>query len=106
MQQEESIVMLKACVFITERQSHQDSQHQRGRSQRHTKAFDVHPLLHLAMRNWMKASDQWNYWGEKVSTRLVEIVPYGDHDTRDIWTAYLPHAHHILSRLDCARWGT
>lgn len=95
-QQEESIEMLKAYAFNTGRQSHKDSQHQRDRSQRPTKAFDLHPLVHLAMRGWMEASDQWKDWGDKVLTRLIEIVPYGDHDTRLIWIAYLPHARHIV----------
>ena len=45
-QQAESIGMLKAYAFIIERQSHKDSQHQRDRSQRPAKAFDVHPLVH------------------------------------------------------------
>ena len=73
-QQEESIGLLKAYAFI---QSRTDSQHQGDRSQRPAKAFDVHPLVHLAMRSWMKANHLWKDWGDKVSTRLIEIVPDG-----------------------------
>lgn len=28
-------------------------------------------------------------------TWLVQVVPYGDHDSREVWTAYLPHAVYV-----------
>src|SRR5438477_172543 len=28
--------------------------------------------------------------------RLVEMVPYGGHERREVWTAYLPHAMHVV----------
>jgi tetratricopeptide (TPR) repeat protein len=93
MEQTEAIGTLKAYAFITERQPHRDVQ--RGQTRGLPKAFDVHPLVHLAMRGWLKAHNQWNVWAEKTLKRLVDIVPFGDHDTREVWTAYLPHATHV-----------
>ncbi|KAF2201833.1 kinesin light chain [Delitschia confertaspora ATCC 74209] len=81
-EQIEAIGILKAYTFITER----DTQ----------KAFDVHPLVHLAMRGWLKANNQWNYWTERTLLRLVDIVPLGDYNTREIWTTYLPHALDVV----------
>ncbi|KAF2181607.1 kinesin light chain 1 [Zopfia rhizophila CBS 207.26] len=93
-EQTKAIGMLKAYAFIAERQPQREGQ--RGQTQGLVRAFDVHPLVHLAMSGWLKAHDQWNLWTEKTLTRLVEIVPFGDHDTREVWTAYLPHATHVV----------
>ena len=35
-------------------------------------------------------------WTEKVAARLAEIFPSCDYKNKAIWTAYLPHARHIL----------
>jgi len=32
----------------------------------------------------------------KTLTRVIEVVPYGGHDKREVWTAYLPHAMHVV----------
>jgi hypothetical protein len=32
----------------------------------------------------------------KSLTRLVEIVPFGDHEARETWTGYLPHSMHVV----------
>lgn len=51
--------------------------------------------------------------------RLVAVVPYRDHDRKEVWTAYLPHAVHVvglvgdqeaesrmllLDRIGCCEW--
>jgi hypothetical protein len=64
--------------------------------ERPAKAFDVHLLVHLAIRNWLKAHNQWQIWAEKTLMRLTDIVPFGDHDKREVWASYLPHAIHIV----------
>jgi tetratricopeptide (TPR) repeat protein len=85
---------LKAYGFITERHLQPDSS--QGQSQILHKKYDVHPLVHLAIGGWLKAHHQWKPWIERALTRLTDIVPYGDHDTRDQWTAYMPHAMHLI----------
>lgn len=63
--------------------------------------YNVHPLVHLSMRGWLKAHDQWEDWKEMVVARLLDIMPYSAYrtrhakDTREIWLMYLPHAQHI-----------
>jgi tetratricopeptide (TPR) repeat protein len=89
---------LKAHSFIAERQPRADSL--QGQVRILHKKYDVHPLVHLAIRGWLKAHRQWTTWVERTLTRLIEIVPYGDHDTRDYWTAYMHHAMHLISLPD------
>lgn len=58
--------------------------------------LDMHRLVHLAMRNWLRTRGQWHVWATRALERLMEVVPFGDRNTRDIWTAYLPHAMHVV----------
>ncbi|KAH7396341.1 heterokaryon incompatibility protein-domain-containing protein [Pyrenochaeta sp. MPI-SDFR-AT-0127] len=89
-----AIGVLKAYAFISERQQKDGQQSQ---TQRLSKAFDVHPLVHLAIRGWLKAHKEWNFWVKKTLARLVDIVPFGGYDSREVWTTYLPHAMHIVN---------
>ncbi|KAF1835698.1 kinesin light chain [Decorospora gaudefroyi] len=91
--QAKAIGMLKAYAFATERQPAGEG---RQPQQEQTKAFDVHPLVHLATRGWLKAQSQWLGWAARTTMRLVEVVPFGGHSTRALWTAYLPHARHVV----------
>lgn len=60
--------------------------------------FDIHPLVHLAMRSWLKANDQWEPWVEKALSRLVKIDLFDHHyETRETWIAYVTHATHLGS---------
>jgi tetratricopeptide (TPR) repeat protein len=97
-----AIGTLKAYAFITEQEAARDGRRgqqepeQQEQMQRPTKVFDVHPLVHLAMRGWLKAHDQWLDQATNTMMRLVEVVPLEDHGTREVWTAYLPHARHVV----------
>ncbi|KZM27862.1 uncharacterized protein EKO05_0010026 [Ascochyta rabiei] len=74
-EQIEAIGTLKAYAFITERQQ----SGQEGLS----KALDVHPLVHVATRSWLKNHGQWDVWAERALKRLLEIVPFGDYNTQE-----------------------
>lgn len=60
-------------------------------------ALDIHRLVQLATRSWLKAQGQWDVWTDKALARLVEVVPPGGHDKKDVWITYLPHAIHVIS---------
>lgn len=62
-------------------------------------AFDMHRLVHLATRNWLRKEALLDTWAGKAVDRMVELLPAGGHKNRAIWTAYLPHAKHLLSSL-------
>jgi tetratricopeptide (TPR) repeat protein len=59
-------------------------------------ALDVHRLVHLVTRNWLRMQKQQCVWVNRALTRLVEVVPLGDHEQKGAWTAYLPHAVHVV----------
>ena len=79
----EAIGTLTAYSFITKREIEQ--------------SFDLHRLVHLATRNWLRTTQSLAAWTEKTLSRLADVLPYGDHKNRAIWTAYLPHACHVLA---------
>lgn len=66
-------------------------------SRRSDNALDVHQLVHLVTRSWLRAQNQWHSWANRTLERLVEVVPFGDHDKIEVWTAYLPHAIHVVN---------
>jgi hypothetical protein len=85
--------ILKAYAFITERQPQKG---RREQVQEYVEVFDVHALVRLATRSWLRENDRWRSSVDKALTRLVEVVPLGGHDKREVWTAYLPHAIHAV----------
>jgi hypothetical protein len=90
-----AIGTLKAYAFVTERK-HPEKERP-DQTQRST-SFDVHPLVHLAMRRWLKEQGQRKIWAKKVLTRLNELIPDTDVlHTREIWTQYLPHATYVAN---------
>ncbi|KAG4427011.1 hypothetical protein IFR05_017506, partial [Cadophora sp. M221] len=63
-------------------------------------ALDLHRLVHLATRNWLRKEDLLAQWTESVVKRLEEVFPDNNHNNRSVWRAYLPHARCVLeSRL-------
>ncbi|OCK73868.1 hypothetical protein K432DRAFT_472063, partial [Lepidopterella palustris CBS 459.81] len=58
--------------------------------------FDLHRLVHLATRNWLREKKTLEEWTKKAITRLAEVFPTHDHENQVFWTAYLPHAHYVL----------
>ena len=64
------------------------------------KTLEIHALVHLATRNWLRNMGQITMWTKKAVERLAEITPAGGHQDREIWTAYLPHASHLLKSQD------
>ncbi|ETS75640.1 hypothetical protein PFICI_12584 [Pestalotiopsis fici W106-1] len=80
---EEAIGALKGYAIINE---HMDSAF-----------FDIHRLVRLAIRNWMRVKGQWHTCVYEVVQRLREVYPLPDHASRDFWTSHLPHVHSALS---------
>ncbi|KAL4943463.1 hypothetical protein BDV06DRAFT_221210 [Aspergillus oleicola] len=77
----ESIGILEGYAFVTRRP---------------TKSFDLHRLVHLATRNWLRENKTLFEWTLTTLTRLEEIFPNDDHTNRDMWKTYLPHALGLL----------
>jgi tetratricopeptide (TPR) repeat protein len=58
--------------------------------------LDLHRLVHLATRNWLRKERKLAQWTERVIVRLQEVFPDDDHKNRSVWRRYLPHARYAL----------
>ncbi|KAH6957931.1 hypothetical protein BKA56DRAFT_197550 [Ilyonectria sp. MPI-CAGE-AT-0026] len=85
---EEAIGMLKAYAFITEREG--------------SSSFDIHRLVRLAMRNWLEEEGEWTQCFTIVIQQLAKVYPIPQHENKEAWTEYLPHAQaSIEGRGEC-----
>jgi tetratricopeptide (TPR) repeat protein len=64
--------------------------------------LDMHRLVHLATRNWIRNEKKLEMWTDRALSRLVDLLPAGGHENRATWTAYLPHAKYLLSSVKIA----
>ncbi|KAH7378667.1 kinase subdomain-containing protein [Pyrenochaeta sp. MPI-SDFR-AT-0127] len=78
----DAIGMLIAYSFITK--------------QKEGQLLDLHPLVHLAARNWLRANGTLRVWEATALARLEKVLPDNDHTNRSIWRMYLPHARYAL----------
>ncbi|KAF2260812.1 HET-domain-containing protein [Lojkania enalia] len=60
-------------------------------------AVDLHRLIHLAVRRWIKKHKSLDEWTEKAIRHLVEVFPDHHHGNRSKWRRLLPHAKYVLS---------
>jgi tetratricopeptide (TPR) repeat protein len=59
-------------------------------------ALDLHRLVHLATRNWLRKEGLLGQWTERAIVRLEEVFPDNEHKNRSVWRKYLPHVHYVL----------
>ncbi|OCK75506.1 putative kinesin light chain, partial [Lepidopterella palustris CBS 459.81] len=88
----EAVGTLVAYSFITKR----DVDVSPYQSSTVDQFFDLHRLVHLATRNWLRIGGSLGRWTDIAVTRLAEVFPSDDHRNKVIWAAYLPHAHYVL----------
>jgi MoxR-like ATPase len=55
-------------------------------------AIDVHRLVHLATRNWLRKEELLACWTGEAIARLAKLLADSSHENRVIWRTYLPHA--------------
>ncbi|KAM0260847.1 hypothetical protein ACHAPA_010062 [Fusarium lateritium] len=58
--------------------------------------FDMHSLVHLAIRSWVAENDSGKIQSQVAIARLREVFPTDDWENRDLWRQYLPHAIKLL----------
>ncbi|KAF2726496.1 hypothetical protein EJ04DRAFT_453249, partial [Polyplosphaeria fusca] len=88
----EAMGTLSSYAFITERQQQHGIEGKGGE-----RMYDMHRLVCLASRNWLRDHQRWKVWANKALSRLIEVIPYGGHEEREVWPAYLPHAVHLVN---------
>ena len=59
-------------------------------------AYDMHRLVHLAIKVWLRECGRTEEWDAKVAAHLAEIFPSNDWSNRALWRTYFPHALHFL----------
>jgi tetratricopeptide (TPR) repeat protein len=62
-------------------------------------SLDLHRLVHLATRNWLRRDESLVQWTLKAVTRLNEVFLDDSHKNRSVWRMYLPHARYVLDSL-------
>ncbi len=60
-------------------------------------ALDLHRLVHLAVRRWIKTNGSLEKWSQKAIRHLEEVFPNNHHGNRSKWRRLLPHAKCALS---------
>ncbi|OWT42400.1 phosphorylase superfamily [Pochonia chlamydosporia 170] len=87
---DEAIGTLRAYAFITQREG-QDS-------------IDMHRLVRLAMQNWL-GNEELKSSVTSAIQRLNQAFPFPEHENRDMWMRYLPHAQAALEFREHAEGG-
>ncbi|KAF2726400.1 hypothetical protein EJ04DRAFT_223043, partial [Polyplosphaeria fusca] len=67
----EAMGTLSSYAFITERQQQQGIDGKGGE-----RMYDMHRLVCLASRNWLRDHQRWKVWANKALSRLIEVIPY------------------------------
>jgi tetratricopeptide (TPR) repeat protein len=92
-QQTKALGTLTGYAFITERQ-----QSLPGSSKE--RLFDMHRLVHMALIWWLEGHGERADWASTAAARAEELVPYGGHEGKEVWGAYLPHATYVAGLVD------
>ncbi|KAI2970177.1 hypothetical protein CBS147482_10909 [Aspergillus niger] len=79
----DALGLLKAFSFISEGSG--DS------------SLNLHRLVHLAIRNWLRENQQFSRQLLKTADQLSEVFPNNDHRNRQVWREYLPHALSLIA---------
>jgi tetratricopeptide (TPR) repeat protein len=58
--------------------------------------LDLHRLVHLAMRNWLRKEELLALWTHKAIARLRAVFPHHEHENRIVWRKYLAHVGYVL----------
>ncbi|KIX00980.1 uncharacterized protein Z518_10046 [Rhinocladiella mackenziei CBS 650.93] len=57
--------------------------------------YNLHRLVQLAARNWLKLKGSLTDWMRTCITRIAQVFPTRDYKHKSIWTVYLPHAQRL-----------
>jgi tetratricopeptide (TPR) repeat protein len=65
-------------------------------SRRPAGVLDLHRLVHLATRNWLRKERLLGQWTERAIARLDEVFGDCDEEDSNVWRRYLSHATYAL----------
>ena len=84
----DAISVLKGYSFLTE-------QTRGSGSDNREILYDMHRLVHLATRNWLKNDGLLNGMVKDCLTRVARLFPAPLLEHRDMWRLYIPHCQRI-----------
>ena len=67
--------------------------------------LDMHRLVHLATRGWLKEQEQLSGWQRRAVLRLIELLVNVDQTNRAQWRVYISHAQFAVMDHDRAGDG-
>jgi tetratricopeptide (TPR) repeat protein len=82
----DAIGTLNAYYFVRRRPTDQSTD----------QLLNLHRLVHLATRNWLRTEVSLPEWTARSIARLEDIFPKDVHQNMALWRAYLPHARYVL----------
>ena len=88
----QALETLKAYSFI--------KMHQLEDINRYEKFYNVHRLVHLATRKWLRSQGELRAYSGKTLERVASAFLTGEPDNMTTLTMYLPHARCILETSD------
>ncbi|RAL07853.1 purine and uridine phosphorylase [Aspergillus homomorphus CBS 101889] len=59
---------------------------------RQESAINMHRLVHIATRNWLRKNRLFSHWIQRVADQLETVFPDNHYTNRKLWRHYLPHA--------------
>jgi hypothetical protein len=80
-----AIGTLKGYSFVTRQTTGRNDEN-------HEALYDMHRLVRLAARNWLKTEGTLPDLTKASVTRLYELFSIRDHKHKGMWTVFLPHA--------------
>ncbi|KIX03666.1 uncharacterized protein Z518_07219 [Rhinocladiella mackenziei CBS 650.93] len=89
----DAIATLKGYSFITKQTE------DRG-GKNHEVLYDMHRLVRLAARNWLKTERTLSDWTKAGVLRVAELFPTRDYKHKGTWTVLLPHAQRLCEDIE------
>jgi tetratricopeptide (TPR) repeat protein len=77
-----AIGTLIAFAFVTERSKY--------------RSYDMHRLVQLVVRNWLKKKGKLSFWTSKALERVATAFPFFEHKKKDQCMSLLPHTQYVL----------
>ncbi|CAG8252566.1 unnamed protein product [Penicillium olsonii] len=67
------------------------------RTRNESTRLDMHRLVHLATRNWLRSRGSFQEWQSYALHHVERLFPEIDHTHRALWRAAVPHALRIVN---------
>ncbi|KAJ6194501.1 kinesin light chain [Bipolaris maydis] len=97
---ESAIGTLCGYSFLVRRDSDNQGIQEEGEEHTETEGddyYDIHRLVHLATRIWVKKNGDANKVAEDAIRHVAHVFPDAEYENRVDWRAYLPHALQLVN---------